>query len=224
VKEYLRLVLWDLGGAEVAGKIPAYASLLLIASGLVLLKTTSAQSALHAIAGWSALVVAAVLVVFVAPHRLWRVERNARIEVEESLYAEADIRGTIWYYPLATESPYGDHRTGSKMQVAFERCANHGEKECQLSELRIHLTDSENNVLSRSLPVNIAREVTCPRCAIPQLGAWYPIENVDFIQLENCRVEIYLSDSLGREYRNTITTRSDKPLPVGPYPFVPGAH
>lgn len=126
----------------------------------------------------------------------------------------------MWYWPSDFD-PNEDQKTiASKVYVRFERCANHGKRDCQITELRIYVTGLDVEVRPVACPINLTGEITKPACKIPNLDGWAPIPNVDPIQLAASTVQIVLADALGKEHRNITTRRSDMPFIRAP--FFPG--
>jgi hypothetical protein len=201
VKEYLRLVLWQHGGGEVAGRVPAFTGLLVIAGGLLV--KTSQASTLSAVAGWAVLSIAAVLIAIIAPHQLWREERNARIEAEQSLYAQANMKGTIvacilQYNPLEDQS-----KDGSGLRFKCQ-CANYGQKPCEISRASLALSGEDFPEVYRVVvplpPASV--KIVDPGQQFVGSGN-FTLRGITISQLSRSNIIVQLIDSLEVEYHNT---------------------
>ena len=172
---------------------------------------------------------AAIWAFQVAQYDAWRDERTARRKADAELNADADIKGTIWFV-LTGVNPYenpqptiptlrpvpqpGPSKVGSEIYISCDECANHGTKPCQISELRLYLSSPEVQGEPFKYRVNLNAEATEPRRRVLNVSGKFPIPDVTTAQLEASAINVYLADSVGKEYRNTNTSRSTKPLGV----------
>ena len=155
--------------------------------------------------GWAvgASAALAAFLFFVASYLAWKEQHDALSKAEAELNAEADIRGTIWA-KSDEQNPYSDQsRRGSILHYVCD-CANHGRKSCQINQARLVFHPPNDRTSFESIDRFPFASTVAPGDQFRYQGQFL-VDGVTSIELQQCRVEVYLMDSLRVEYRNTVT-------------------
>ena len=141
---------------------------------------------------------------FAASYRAWLRQHDARLKAEADLNAEADMRGTIWF-TIMQHNPLQDQtKDGSGLRFHC-RCANHGQKSCEISRALLILSgaDFENDFrLEKPFPLHLVKTVGPGEQFI--CNDAFTIRGVKQSQLSRSEITIHLVDSLGTEYTSTV--------------------
>lgn len=155
------------------------------------------------VAGW---------LLLVAQYETWKEKRDALIVAQETLSAEADMRGTIWYRPLDSRTRYPNFH-GAALWLVID-AANYGRKPCEISKVRIKVSRQQGEPFDGTMQLGhtLAAWVSHGerfylQSEIPPVpdGIEFNLADMSVDDLVNGSVSVTLVDSLGVEYQNTVT-------------------
>jgi hypothetical protein len=140
---------------------------------------------------------------FVASYRVWKRQYDARMKAEAELNSKADIRGTITITLMEHDPTSYPNPLLSGLRLKCN-CTNHGMTACEISKAAIVLSDADGKQLHRFDHPIAAKTVEPNRQYTCESTRWF--SGLLFSELNESSINIYLMDSIGKEYTN-ITTK-----------------
>jgi hypothetical protein len=185
-------------GKAISGPVLAVISLVLLFLQQTVRNETTAARLLKW-GAWLTLGMAFVLVL-VAQYKVWKEEHEGRCKAEAELNTEADMRGTIWVTVQGGHVP--------AVQVNSD-CSNHGRTSCEISKLTFVVSHPDLPEHKVTVPLAAASVQTVAYGKKFNLSEPVQLADLTIYQLKQSDVQVHLVDSLGVEYPNTTTERSN---------------